>query len=132
MSRAVNQSEDEAMDLLRRFGKAFNRADVEGILACVTEDFVWVQATGPDAPDGQTVQGAEEVRRALAARAKVVRDVRFSETEVHHAPGRIIGTFRATGSYVADGTAYDVRGVDIYTVRNGLIASKDSYWKQIV
>ena len=132
MSQSVNQSEDEAMDLLRCFGKAFNRADVEGILACVTEDFVWIQATGPDAPDGQTVQGAEEVRRALAARAKVVRDVRFSETEVHHAPGRIIGTFRATGSYVADGTAYDVRGVDIYTVSDGLIASKDSYWKQIV
>ena len=132
MSQSVNQSEDEAMDLLRRFGKAFNRADVEDILACVTEDFVWVQATGSDAPDGQIVRGAEEVRHALAARAKVVRDVRFSETKVHHVPGRIIGTFRAKGIYVADGTAYDVRGVDIYTVRDGLIASKDSYWKQIV
>ena len=132
MSQSMSQSEDEAMDLLRRFGKAFNRADVDGILACVTEDFVWVQATGPDAPDGQIVRGAEEVRQALAARAEVVRDVRFSETEVHHAPGRIIGTFRATGTYIADGSAHDVRGVDIYTVRDGLIASKDSYWKQIV
>jgi len=128
----MSQSEDAAMDLLRRFGKAFNRADVEGILACVTDDFVWVEAQGPDAPHGRIRHGAEEVKQALAERAKIVRDVRFSETAVHHADGHIIGTFRATGTYVADGSPYDVRGVDIYTVRDGLIASKDSYWKRIV
>ena len=135
MSPETNRAQDEAMDLLRRFGKAFNRADVEGILACVTEDFVWVEASGPSAPDGRIRCGAEEVRDALAERAEVVRDVRFSETDVHFAldsdPGRIIGTFRATGINIADDSAYDVRGVDIYTVRDGLIASKDSYWKRI-
>ncbi|NQV59173.1 MAG: nuclear transport factor 2 family protein, partial [Alphaproteobacteria bacterium] len=31
----------------------------------------------------------------------------------------------------ANGAPYDVRGVDIYIVRDGLIASKDSYAKQI-
>ena len=31
----------------------------------------------------------------------------------------------------ADGTPLDLRGVDIYTLRDGLIATKDSYWKRI-
>lgn len=128
----MNQSRDEAMALLGRFGKPFNRAHVDDILACVTEDFVWILAAGDEAPDGRICRGAEDVRQALAVRAELVRDVRFSETEVHFADDRIIGTFRATGTYVADGRAYDVRGVDIYTFRDGLIACKDSYWKQIV
>ncbi|MDP6565023.1 MAG: nuclear transport factor 2 family protein [Alphaproteobacteria bacterium] len=125
-------SEDQAMDLLRRFGKAFNRADVDGILACVTDDFVWVQAEGPDAPDGRVRRGRDEVRDALAERDATYRDVRFSETAVHFAGDRVIGTFRATGSHAADGAPYDVRGVDIYSFRDGRIASKDSYWKRII
>lgn len=128
----MSLSRDAAMALLGRFGKAFNRGDVDEILACVTNNFEWILAAGPDAPDGRVCRGADAVRQALAARAEVVRDVRFSETAVHFADDHIIGTFRATGSYVADGRPYDVRGVDIYTVRDGLIASKDSYWKQIV
>jgi ketosteroid isomerase-like protein len=125
------QSRDEVMALLGRFGKAFNRSDVDEILACVTDDFVWILAAGPDAPDGRICRGAEQVRDAMAARAALVRDVRFSETSVHFADERIIGTFRATGTYVADGAPYDVRGVDIYLLRDRLIASKDSYAKQI-
>ena len=32
---------DAIDDLFRRFGKAFNKADVEEIAACVTDDFEW-------------------------------------------------------------------------------------------
>ncbi|MDA1098543.1 MAG: nuclear transport factor 2 family protein [Proteobacteria bacterium] len=127
----MSQSRDEAMALLGRFGKAFNRSDVDEILACVTDDFVWVLAAGSEAPDGRICRGADQVRQALAGRAALVRDVRFSETAVHFADDCIVGTFRATGTYVANGSPYDVRGVDIYTLRDGLIASKDSYSKQI-
>ncbi len=127
----MSQSREQTMALLGRFGKAFNRADVAEILACVTDDFVWVLAAGTDAPDGRVCRGAEQVRQALAARAELVRDVRFSETKVLFADDHVIGTFRATGTYVGDGRPHDVRGVDIYTLRDGLIASKDSYWKQI-
>ncbi len=127
----MSQSRDEVMALLGRFGKAFNRSDVDEILACVTDDFVWIQAAGAEAPDGHICRGAAQVRHAIAARAELVRDIRFSETVVHFADDRVIGTFRATGTYVANGAPYDVRGVDIYIVRDGLIASKDSYAKQI-
>ena len=67
----------------------------------------------------------------MAERDGVYSDVCFPETNLHFADDHIIGTFRATGSYVADGRAYDVKGVGIYVLRDALNASKDSYWKQI-
>lgn len=118
------------MDLMKRFGKAFNKADVDGILACVTDDFEWRLASGPDAPDGRIVRGREAVRDALAARDAALGTVRFSEAVVAMAGERVLGTFRVTGTY-ADGSPLDVRGVDIYSLRDGLIATKDSYWKRI-
>ncbi len=128
MNSAISE---QVMTLMKAFGKAFNRADIEGILACVTDDFEWRQAVGPDAPDGRIVSGREPVRAALAARDEHYRDMRFSEAEICMAGDeRVLGTFRATGNY-ASGAPLDVRGVDIYTLRDGLIASKDSYWKII-
>lgn len=122
---------DEVMALMKAFGKAFNRADIDGIIACVTDDFEWRQASGPDAPDGRIVSGRDAVRTALAARDQEYRDMRFSEAEICMAgDDRVLGTFRATGRY-ASGAPLDVRGADIYTLRDGLIASKDSYWKII-
>lgn len=120
----------DVMDLMKRFGRAFNKADVDGILECVTDDFEWRLATGPNAPDGRIVAGRDAVRQALADRDAALGSVRFSEAEVAMAGERVLGTFRVTGSY-ADGAPLDVRGVDIYTLRDGLIATKDSYWKRI-
>ncbi|MDP6389177.1 MAG: nuclear transport factor 2 family protein [Alphaproteobacteria bacterium] len=121
---------DQAMEVLKAFGKAFNKGDVDAILECVTDDFEWRLNEGPEAPDGRVVRGREEVRRTLAERAALYNDVRFSETEVFFADDQVIGRFRATGSH-ADGRPLDVRGVDIYSFRDGKIAVKDSYWKDI-
>ncbi len=123
-------SHDAVMDLLRRFGKAFNRGDIEGILACVTDDFEWRLAAGPDAPDGRIVRGKEAVRQALEERDREVAEMRFSETSVAVAGDTVFGCFRATGK-TRDGRIIDRRGVDIYRIRDGKIALKDSYWKQV-
>jgi ketosteroid isomerase-like protein len=118
------------MALLRDFGKAFNRGDIDGILACVTEDFEWRLAEGPEAPDGKVVKGKEAVRQALEERDREIAEMRFSETAVTVDGDRVIGTFRATGK-TRDGQPIDRRGVDIYRIEDGKIALKDSYWKQV-
>jgi len=120
----------QVMSLLRDFGRAFNRGDIDGILACVTDNFEWRLAAGPDAPDGRIVRGKEEVRAALEARDRDIAEMRFSETEVSIAGDKVFGSFRATGRK-RDGTPIDVRGLDIYRIENGKIALKDSYWKMI-
>jgi ketosteroid isomerase-like protein len=122
----------ELQDLFRRFGRAFNAGDVEGILACVTADFRWIMARGPEAPHGRVVAGREALRAALAARARELDGVRFSDARVFAAGEFVVGTFRMTATRRDDGAAVDLRGCDIYTLRDGLIASKDSYWKQVV
>ena len=38
----MNKLQNEGLALLRRFGKAFNRADVEENFACVNAVFVWI------------------------------------------------------------------------------------------
>jgi len=123
-------TDKEITALMRAFGKAFNAGNVDGILACVTDDFEWRMAEGPDAPWGRVVRGREEVRQALQDRDKSVRNVRFSETAMTIAGDKVIGTFRLTGER-ADGSPCDWRGCDLYEVRDGKIAYKDSYWKRI-
>ena len=73
--------QEKAMSLLRHFGKAFNKGDIEGILECVTEDFQWRLAEGPDAPDGKLVSGKDAVRAALQERDLATKEIKFSETE---------------------------------------------------
>ncbi|MBO44204.1 MAG: hypothetical protein CMM28_10825 [Rhodospirillaceae bacterium] len=121
----------QAMTVLRAFGKAFNKGDVDAILECVTDDFEWRLAEGEEAPDGKIVKGKEAVRAALKDRDRATKFMRFSETSVHFADDSVIGCFRATGE-LADGTKIDQRGVDIYEFQGGKIAVKDSYWKRII
>ena len=123
-------NQEKAMSLLRHFGKAFNKGDIEGILECVTEDFQWRLAEGPDAPDGKVVSGKDAVRAALQERDLTTKEIKFSETSIHFTEEKVFGCFRATGK-LNDGTVVDQRGIDIYTFRDGKIAVKDSYWKHI-
>lgn len=121
----------ELQALFRRFGKAFNAMDVDGVLACVTPDFRWIMARGPEAPHGRIVSGRDALRAALLERDRELTGIRFSEAQVFAASDAVIGTFRMTATRRADNAAVDLRGCDLYTVRDGLIASKDSYWKQV-
>ncbi len=125
----MSEHDKAVMALLREFGKAFNKGDVDGILACVTDDFEWRLAEGPDRPDGRIVRGKEEVRAALQERDREIAEMRFSETEVTIPQDKVFGSFRATGK-TRDGREVDRRGLDIYEIRDGKIALKDSYWKQ--
>ncbi len=122
----------ELQALFRRFGRAFNAGDVDAIAACVTADFRWIMARGPDAPHGRVVEGRDALREALGERGQELADVRFSEAKVFAAGDHVVGTFRMTAIRRADNAPVDLRGCDIYTLRDGLIASKDSYWKQVV
>ena len=123
-------SNDVALALLKKLGKGFNSANVEAVLECVTDDFEWILAEGPDAPHGKIVRGREAVAATMAARAKAMPELRFSETDLIYSGDTVVGTYRVTGRYT-DGRAIDARGCDIYVIRDGKIARKDSYWKQI-
>jgi ketosteroid isomerase-like protein len=118
---------DAIDDLFRRFGKAFNKADVEEIAACVTDDFEWRLNAGA-APGGTVLKGKEALRRHFADKSKAHREARFSEARIHRAGDKLFGTFRVTGIDHA-GKPFDRYGIDLYELRDGKIALKDSYLK---
>ena len=118
---------DTIDDLFRRFGKAFNKADVEEIAACVTDDFEWRLAAGAR-PAGTVLRGKDDLRRYFADKSKAHREARFSEARIHRSGDKLFGTFRVTG-IDHTGKPFDRYGIDLYEVRDGKIALKDSYLK---
>ena len=118
---------DAIDDLFRRFGKAFNKADVDAIADSVTDDFEWRLNAG-GAPAGRVLKGKEALRAHFADKSMAHREVRFSEASIHRAGDKLFGTFRVTGIDHA-GNPFDRYGIDLYEVKDGRIALKDSYMK---
>ncbi len=107
------------------FNDAIHRRDLAAIAALLTEDTVF-ENTGP-APDGTAYRGKSEVlgfwERWLAANP----DARFEVEEVIVAGPRC--TTRWTYHKTRDGRPWHLRGIDVFTVRDGKIAAKLSYVK---
>lgn len=118
---------DKAEALLRAFAAAWNRHDIEGLLALVTEDCVFETAAGPTA-HGAIFAGKAALRQAFPAAWTTWPDARWEEAVHVVAGSRAFSewTFRGTS---AAGTAIEVRGVDLFELRDGLIARKDTYRK---
>ena len=118
---------DAIDDLFRRFGKAFNKADVDEIAACVTDDFEWRLAAGAR-PSGTVLNGKAGLRAYFADKSQAHREARYSEARIHRSGDKLFGTFRVTG-VDAKGQPFDRYGVDLYEVEGGKISLKDSYLK---
>jgi hypothetical protein len=110
----------DPIEVVERFGRAWAAHDLEATLALITEDCLF-EATGP-APDGGVHEGRERVG---AAWAEIFADAR-SRFEVEETVGcddRVVQRWRYDWG---DG---HVRGIDLFRVRDGLVAEKRSYVK---
>src|SRR4051812_6473263 len=111
---------DDVLAVIDAFGAAWAGHDLDGALALVTDDCVF-DATGP-APDGARAVGKDAIR---AAWRPIFDDTasNFEEEELFGAGDRVVQRWRYSW---ADG---HVRGVDVFRVRDGLVAEKFSYVK---
>ncbi|MBR0654544.1 nuclear transport factor 2 family protein [Plastoroseomonas arctica] len=116
--------------LLHAFAEAYNRHDIEALLSMVTEDCVFEAASGPQ-PWGTRHVGLAELRDALPWAWRRWPDARWEEAThmVHLDRGVSEWTFRGTEP---DGEVIEVRGVDVFTFRDGRIARKDTFRKEVV
>jgi ketosteroid isomerase-like protein len=105
---------------VERFNAAFDAKDVDAIMAAMTPDCVF-EDTAP--PDGTRHVGAEAVRAAWTKLFAASPEGTFTTEEVIDAGARVVIRWR----YSFDGG--HVRGVDVFTVRDGLVAEKLSYVK---
>lgn len=109
-----------SLDLINAFGAAWARHDLDDALAMLTDDCVF-EATGP-APDGVRHVGKDAVR---AAWQPIFDDSasRFEAEDTFVAGDRVVQLWRYSWS---DG---HIRGIDVFRVRDGLVAEKVSYVK---
>lgn len=121
-------SEADTLALLDQFAAAWNRHDVDGLMACMDDDCVFEAAAGTDVVGARHV-GRDAVRRAYAAVFEVYADARWNEPRHFVAGDRAVSEWRFTGTTKA-GARVEVNGCDIFTLRRGRIAVKNSYRKQ--
>ncbi|HET6259203.1 nuclear transport factor 2 family protein [Pseudonocardia sp.] len=108
------------MTPVERFQKAFDARDVDAIMAAMTPDCVFEDTTPPD---GRRHVGAEAVRAAWTALFATSPDGVFTTEELIDAGDRVVARWRYEW-----GSGH-VRGVDVFTVRDGLVAEKLAYVK---
>ena len=126
MSPARLSRVESAPRLILEFNQAFNRHDVAGMMALMSEDCVF-ENTAP-APDGTVYSGKEAVTRFWEDFFRQSPQAHIQIEEIFGLGLRCVMRWRY--DWVdASGTKGHVRGVDIFQVRNGLIAEKLSYVK---
>lgn len=110
---------------------AFNRHDLDAIMAYFADDAVFETPRGPDVW-GTRYVGAEAVRAGLAKRFEGIPDVHYADDDhfVSADGGRGVSEWTLTGT-TTDGQRIAVRGCDLWPFADGRIVRKDSYWKRV-
>ena len=113
------------LETIERFNEAFNRHDIEAVMAMFTEDCVFDNTSPP--PDGERHEGQAAVRAFWERFFASSPDAHFEAEDIFAAGDRCTVRWRYTWKS-AGGTGH-VRGVDVFRVRDGKVAEKLSYVK---
>jgi ketosteroid isomerase-like protein len=117
---------ETALRTVLAFNEAFNRHDVPAMMALMSEDCVF-ENTAP-APDGTVYTGKSAVTQFWQDFFRASPHAHIAIEEVFGLGNRCI--MRWNYSWVdSEGNKGHVRGVDIFTVRDGFIREKLSYVK---
>lgn len=113
-----------AKALLHRFEVAFQQRDLAAVAACLSPAFEWRP------PTGESLVGKEAALAEMARRFGQAGGPEFRKSRFRFHGRTVVQTYRVR--YVgADGVRREARGLDVYRIRNGLIARKDAYWKGV-
>ena len=114
-----------AAAVVERFNDAFNRQDVESLAALLTHDTIF-EDTSP-APDGRRIEGVTAVVAHWREWFGRNADAQFDAEDVIVSGDRVV--VRWIYRKQRDGRPWHIRGVDVFTVRDGKVAAKLAYVK---
>jgi uncharacterized protein (TIGR02246 family) len=114
--------QEVVVDVVARFNEAFNRHDIEAVMGLMTDDVVFENTSGG------RFEGQESVR-AVLARAFELMLTSWFETEETIALGDRVVVLWSYAFDKEDPERGDIRGTDIFRVRDGRVAEKLSYVK---
>ena len=107
---------------IERFNEAFNQHDVDAVMHLMTDDVVFENTSGGRF-EGQVV-----VRGVLTRAFELMSTGRFDTEDLFASDDRCVVQWTYTFD-TAEPERGHVRGVDIFRVRDGLVAEKSSYVK---
>jgi ketosteroid isomerase-like protein len=118
---------DDSVRMLELIATGFDSHDLDGIMAHFADDAVFEGPRGNEAW-GTRFVGREAIRQAFAARFAGIPDVRYRE-DSHFVDGDRGASEWTLSGTTSDGERIEVRGCDLWTLRDGQVVKKDSFWK---
>ena len=120
-------------DVIAAYGDAWNRHDVEAILAMHTEDSVFENHV-----TGDVNVGREAIGRAITGIFSVFPDLAFETRRAYVREDLVVQEWTATGTHegtmtrsgievAPTGRKVDYKGMDVIPIRDSLVARKDVY-----
>jgi len=114
----------EYKKLFARFEEAFLTHNLKLMQACLSPAFVW------QLPNGRSAYGREAAMAEMRKRFSMPDGPKFSDSVLRFKGTTVIQTYNV--EYLgADGEWRKSRGMDLYEIADGLIVSKDAFWKMI-
>jgi ketosteroid isomerase-like protein len=113
--------------MLKAIATAFDEHDLDGIMSHFADDAVFEGPRGTE-PWGTRFVGREAVRDAFAARFSGIPDIRYQGDD-HFVDGDRGASEWTLSGGTTEGQRIEVRGCDLWTLRDGKIVKKDSFWK---
>jgi ketosteroid isomerase-like protein len=118
---------DDAMRMLKAIATAFDQHDMAGIIRHFAADAVFEGPRGTE-PWGTRFVGLGAIREAFAARFTGIPDVRYQQDD-HFVDGDRGASEWTLSGTTTEGQRIEVRGCDLWTLREGKVVKKDSFWK---
>ena len=116
---------DTTRATIDRFNDVFNRQDADALAQVLTDDTLF-EDTSPQ-PDGRKVEGKAAVVEHWRGWFARNSGARFDAEEIIVCGDRAV--VRWIYRKMRDGKPWHLRGVDVFTVRDGKVAAKLSYVK---
>ena len=110
----------EVQDLAVRYGAAWAAHDLDAITALHTEDTVF-HLHG----DAEPAVGLAATREAFAHAMAQWPDIRFDRKRVHLGSAHFVSEYQMAATQAGQQIVCD--GIDVFSVRDGLVARKDTY-----
>ena len=110
--------------LMQRFEAGYAAANAEDIVACFAVDVVWTL------PDARVLHGRAACLAFLKERFASPTGPQFSDSRMHVLGQTVVQNYKVRLP-LSGGRSVTLDGTDVYCIRDGLIARKDAYWKQI-
>jgi hypothetical protein len=119
----------ERDELLKGFARALFSNDMDALYWIVAPDFLWSFHDGLAA--AKVLAGPKAISEHLAEQKTRFSAQRFHEVIYHHPADASFMTFRVSETLKEGGGQREQRGIERYTFRDGMLATKDVYRKPV-